>query len=363
VIAVVSGSAGFIGSYVCEALSAAGWQFVTIDNLTDAAVNADFVYGLPGLRAEVRGDVADPAVWRRALYLTGPHPRPPETWKVDAVFHLAAETHVDRSLGLDPTTLAPLAADPVEGLYRTNVIGTVRAAEFARSVGARLVHWSTDEVYGDALSPDAPAWDGGGYRPALELLRAGADLRGLLDRKTEDDPLLPSSPYAASKAAAEMAVHASVRLGLRATILRPSNAYGARQARDKLVPVAIGKLSRGEPVPLYDGGYQVRQWVHAEDIARAALKAVDLQWEGTVNVGGPSLLRNADLVEYLATAGNALPLPPHVDRLIQTVPDRPGHDVAYAVSSRRAERDLGWKPTRSIEQDAAELFAAYALPA
>jgi dTDP-glucose 4,6-dehydratase len=341
-LAICTGGFGFIGSYVCEALSRAGWEFVVIDNLRPESLNRGYVATLPGFQPSPGwgSGVAEPSTWAHFSRA-----------KADAVFHLAAETHVDRSLGLDPTTLAPLAADPVERLYRTNVIGTVRAAEFARSVGARLIHWSTDEVYGDAAGPGV-----------ADDLRKGPPTFAY--RAREGEPLLPSSPYAASKAAAEMAVHASVRLGLRAAILRPSNAYGARQARDKLVPVAIGKLSRGEPVPLYDGGYQVRQWVHAEDIARAALKAVDLQWEGTVNVGGPSLLRNADLVEYLVAAGQHLGMvAPTMDPIIASVPDRPGHDVAYAVSSRRAERDLGWKPTRSIEQDAAELFAAYALPA
>lgn len=347
-LAIVTGGFGFIGSYVCEALSAAGWRFHVIDTETPAAVNSVFVSALPGFDRWNRWDVASTHAWT-------------DLGKPDAVLHLAAETHVDRSLGLDPTTLAPLAADPVERLYRTNVIGTVRAAEFARSVGAHFVHWSTDEVYGDALTDDIYGWDGGGYQPARDLLRLGADPRQIdFDRSTEESLLRPSSPYAASKAAAEMAVHASVRLGLRATILRPSNAYGPRQARDKLIPVAVDRLSRGMPVPLYDGGWQVRQWVHAADIARAALKTIDLQAEGTFNVGGPSLLRNADLVARLAEAGGALPLPASASTLIDTVPDRPGHDAAYAVSSSKAKRELGWEPTRSIEEDAAEVFAAYA---
>jgi dTDP-glucose 4,6-dehydratase len=346
-IAIVTGGFGFIGSYVCEALSADGWHFAVIDCLRPEAINAGLVRDLPGYRDLPPADVADPLVWGRLRTVF----QEIERVQVDAVFHLAAETHVDRSLGLDPTTLAPLAADPVERLYRTNVIGTARAAGFAHSVGAHLIHWSTDEVYGDALEPDQQGWDGAGYRPAIELLRAGADLRGLLERKTEDDPFRPSSPYAASKMAAEAVVLAQVRLGLRTAILRPSNAYGARQARDKLIPVAIGRLARGEPVPLYDGGWQVRQWIHAEDIVRAALKAVDLQAEGTWNIGGPSLLQNNRLVGILAHP-NAFRTKP--------VPDRPGHDAAYAISSARAERDLGWKPARSIEQDAAAIFAAYA---
>lgn len=341
-IAVITGGFGFLGSHLCEALSRDGWRFFVIDSLQPEAVNQEFVRNLPGYIPShgYGSDVADPWVWRHAVF-TGE--------KVHTVFHLAAQTHVDRSLGLDPTTLAPLAADHVEALYRTNVIGTVRAAEFARSVGARLIHWSTDEVYGDTTD------DLGDRDHGIRMIKRGVPADDVIRPRDEGDAILPSSPYAASKAAAEMAVHASVRLGLRATILRPSNAYGPRQAPDKLVPVAIGKLSRGEPVPLYDGGYQVRQWVHAADIARAALKAVDLQWEGTVNVGGPSLLRNVDLVSVLAGGGG-------VPALVVSVPDRPGHDVAYAVSSRRAERDLGWKPSRSIEQDAAELFAAYATP-
>jgi dTDP-glucose 4,6-dehydratase len=339
-LAVVTGGFGFLGSYVCEALSAAGWAFVVVDARRPEAINVAFVRSLPGYSGDHSGgDVADVSTLGAIHALYGP--------MVKAVFHLAAETHVDRSLGLDPTTLAPLAADPVERLYRTNVIGTVRAAEFARSVGAQLVHWSTDEVYGDCSEHP-------------EGLKRGHICEPWLSKKSERAALQPSSPYAASKAAAEMAVSASVRLGLRATILRPSNAYGPRQARDKLIPVACAHLAAWRPVPLYGGGYQVRQWVHAADIARAALKAVDLQWEGTVNLGGPSLLRNADLVDLLARSGGVLPLPADAAGLIATVHDRPGHDVAYAVSSRRAERDLGWKPSRSIEQDAAEVFRAYA---
>jgi dTDP-glucose 4,6-dehydratase len=333
-LAIVTGGFGFLGSYVCEALSAAGWDFVVIDSLRPEAVNEEFVSGLRGYTPGSAGDVADPGTWERAARFLF------RGEKVDAVFHLAAETHVDRSLGLDPTTLAPLAADPVERLYRTNVIGTARAAEFARSVGAHLIHWSTDEVYGDCVRLPAQ-------------LRAGgpATVADCVMRRMEEAPCVPSSPYAASKVAAEAVVHSWVRLGLRAAILRPSNAYGARQARDKLIPVAIGHLARGEPVPLYDGGWQVRQWIHAEDIVRAALKAVDLQAEGTWNIGGPSLLQNNRLVGILAHP-NAFRTKP--------VPDRPGHDAAYAISSARAERDLGWKPARSIEQDAAAIFAAYA---
>jgi dTDP-glucose 4,6-dehydratase len=347
VIALVTGGFGFIGSHLCEALSRDGWCFYVIDNLEPEAVNHEFVRNLPGYIPSpgYGSDVADPWTWKHAVFTAIP---------VNVVFHLAAQTHVDRSLGLDPTTLAPLAADPVEALYRTNVVGTARAAEFARSVGARLVHWSTDEVYGDRA--DHP-----NLREGLRDGEAVA-IRDL-HRSREEDPFCPSSPYAASKMAAEAVVSSFIRLGLRATILRPSNAYGPRQTLDKLVPVAIGKLARGEPVPLYDGGYQVRQWVHAADIARAALIAAggtDGGTSGTFNLGGPSLLRNADLVLLLAAAGGALPMPAHVDGPIVSVPDRPGHDVAYAISSRKAERELGWKPTRSIEQDAAELFAAYA---
>lgn len=354
-LAVVTGGFGFIGSYVCEALSADGWHFAVIDCLRPEAINAGFVRDLPGYRDLPPADVADPLIWGRLRTVF----QEIERVQVDAVFHLAAETHVDRSLGLDPTTLAPLEADPVERLYRTNVIGTARAAEFARKVGARLVHWSTDEVYGDATRDDPLV---------IPYLKDGGSASAVY-RFKEDERLVPSSPYAASKVAAEAVVHSWIRLGLRATILRPSNAYGPRQARDKLVPMAIGKLSRGEPVPLYDGGYQVRQWVHAEDIARAALKAIDLQYEGIVNLGGPSLLRNADLVNVLAHGGAACRGQAWVRRAIidgtpltVSVPDRPGHDIAYAVSSRRAERDLGWVPARSIEKDAAELFAAYATP-
>lgn len=340
-LALVTGGFGFLGSYVCEALSLAGWEFMVIDSLTYAAVNECFVIRLPGYRPESSGDVADPATWQ---WFDKPH------WRPDAVFHLAAETHVDRSLGLDPTTLTPLREDPVERLYRTNVIGTVRAAEFARKVGARLIHWSTDEVYGD-LTNDL------GHRPTgIKMIREGCNPDDVIRRRDEDDALCPSSPYSASKAAAEMAVHASVRLGLHATILRPSNAYGPRQARDKLIPVAVRKLARGEPVPLYDGGYQVRQWVHAEDIARAALLAVDKKVDGAFNLGGPSLLRNTGLVQALAIGGRT-------SWSVVSVPDRPGHDVAYAVRSCRAERTLGWVPSRRIEEDAAELFAAYSKPA
>lgn len=352
-LAVVTGGFGFIGSYVCEQLSQRGWQFIVVDRRTTAAVNQDFVRQLPGLLWDGSPDVSEPD-WAEGSGL-------PESG-VDAVFHLAAETHVDRSLGLDPTTLRRTGEDPLDRLYRTNVIGTARVAEYARIAGARLVHWSTDEVYGDAIDGGTYAWDGGGYGPAIPLLRAGLDPRQVcMNASDESSALRPSSPYAASKAAAEMAVHASVRLGLRAAILRPSNAYGPRQARDKLVPVAVDHLAHGRPVPLYDGGWQVRQWVHAADIAAAAMKVIDLQAEGTWNIGGPSLLRNADLVVLLAMQGGstwAVQVGP--DGMVASVADRPGHDGAYCIESRHAKRELGWEPTRSIEKDAAEVFAAYA---
>jgi len=319
---VVTGAFGFIGSHLCALLSERGDRFVAVDACTYAAVNRRFVEDLRGLERVVVGRVESPSTWGAVSRTVGPF---------DGVLHLAAETHVDRSIGLEPTTLRE--SDDVGGplaFVRSNVEGTALVASFCASTSTPLVHVSTDEVYGDVEGAAAPSVEG--------------------------DPLRASSPYSASKVAAEYVVAAWRRtFGLRSRVVRPSNAYGERQTRDKLIPVAIGRLSRGEPVPLYAGGLQSRQWVSASDVALGVVAALERGRDGDAyNLGGSVVSSNRDLVEALAREVPSAPRPAWVE-----VADRPGHDVAYRVDSRAAEAALGWRPSSDVVSSIRSLVAAY----
>jgi len=319
---VVTGAFGFIGSHLCALLSERGDRFVAVDACTYAAVNRRFVEDLRGLERVVVGRVESPSTWGAVSRTVGPF---------DGVLHLAAETHVDRSIGLEPTTLRE--SDDVGGplaFVRSNVEGTALVASFCASTSTPLVHVSTDEVYGDVEGAAAPSVEG--------------------------DPLRASSPYSASKVAAEYVVAAWRRtFGLRSRVVRPSNAYGERQTRDKLIPVAIVRLARGEPVPLYAGGLQTRQWAHASDVAAGIVAALERGEDGEAyNLGGEFVLSNRDLVEALASKIPRAPRPAWV-----SVADRPGHDAAYRIDSRRAREVLGWTPTRPIRSEIEALVSAY----
>jgi dTDP-glucose 4,6-dehydratase len=235
-----------------------------------------------------------------------------------AVVHFAAESHVDRSI----QSSAPFV--------RTNVLGTQVLLDAVRAAGVpRFVHVSTDEVYGD-LSTDEPAF-------------------------TESTPLTPSSPYSATKAASDHLVLAYHRThGLDAVITRCSNNYGPYQFPEKLIPLMIVNALAGKELPVYGNGSNVRDWIHVEDHCRGVLAVLEGGTAGQVyNLGGASERRNLDVVREIIRLVGAS------DDLIHFVTDRPGHDRRYAIDFGRAERDLGWRPTRTFEAGLEETVGWY----
>jgi dTDP-glucose 4,6-dehydratase len=309
---LVTGGAGFIGSnFVRHFLARTRThRVVNLDKLTYAGnleslkdVEARWGAGAKRPRyAFVRGDVCDGALverllsgkWKAARW----KPRP-----VGAVFHFAAESHVDRSL----RDAAPF--------LRTNVAGTHALLEAARRAPAlrRFLHISTDEIYG-SLGP-----------------------RG---KFSESSPLAPRSPYAASKAAADLLVQAYVHTyGIPAVITRSSNNYGPYQFPEKFIPLMVTRLAEGRDVPIYGRGLNVRDWLYVEDHCGALMKALRKGGVGRVyNIGGRCERRNVDV------ARQVLRIMKKPKSLLRFVADRPGHDFRYALDARKAERELGWKP-------------------
>ncbi len=310
---IVTGGAGFIGSNFVRLLLAARGdaEIVNVDALTYAGnlenlrdVEADPRYTF------VHGDVAEPDAWREKALARG---------KPDYVVHFAAESHVDRSI-VDPVTF-----------LRTNVIGTQRMLDFARAAGAkRYLQVSTDEVYG-TLGPDDASF-------------------------TTESHLLPNSPYAASKAAADLLVRAAWRTHkLDAVVTRCSNNYGPYQFPEKFLPLMITNALAGESLPVYGDGLQVRDWLHVDDHNRAILLAAERGRAGAVyNIGGHDGERTnlAILREILAILGRP-------ETLIRHVEDRKGHDRRYSIDSSVARDELGWAPQVPLPEGLRALVAWY----
>jgi len=295
---LVTGGAGFIGSnFIRHVLGVGnGYAILNYDKLTYAGnlANLDSVEDHPNYRF-VRGDICDAATAETAMR------------GCDTVVHFAAESHVDRSI-YEP---APVV--------QTNITGTFTLLEIARKLSVqRFVHVSTDEVYGD-IPPGALA--------------------------DENSSLRPSSPYSASKAAADLLVCSYVRTyGFPALITRSSNNYGPYQFPEKFVPLMITNALDGKPLPIYGDGRQQRDWLHVEDNCRGILTVLEKGRIGEIyNIGG------LDLEENLALAQRLLRLTGKQDSLLSYVQDRPGHDRRYALNCKKIETELGWKPVISLE--------------
>jgi dTDP-glucose 4,6-dehydratase len=311
---LVTGGAGFIGSAVCHALIARGDFVVNVDKLTYAANprSLDSIARDPRYAFE-RLDICDRAAMDAVLAKHQP----------TAVLHLAAESHVDRSI-----TGAAAFID-------TNITGTYQLLEAARQYWAglaaarreafRFVHVSTDEVYGSL---------------------------GAEGRFHEDTPYRPSSPYSASKAASDHLAQAWHRTyGLPVIVSNCSNNYGPRQFPEKLIPLTILKALAGEALPVYGDGSNVRDWLHVEDHAAGLITLVERGRPGErYNVGGESERTNLAVVEHIcATLDRLLPMARPRRELIAFVTDRPGHDQRYAIDAAKVRREVGWKPHRHFE--------------
>jgi dTDP-glucose 4,6-dehydratase len=296
---LVTGGAGFIGSNFIRHILSERKQYsvVNFDKLTYAGNldNLASVADEPRYRF-VKGDICDTAAVETAMAGS--------EW----VVHFAAESHVDRSI------YEPSAA------IETNVVGTFVLLQIARKQGVkRFVHISTDEVYGD-IAPGAFA--------------------------DEDSPIQPSSPYSASKASSDLLVRSYVRTyDFPALITRSSNNYGPYQFPEKFLPLMITNALDGKALPIYGDGKQQRDWLHVEDNCRGVLAVLERGSLGEVyNIGG------LDIVENLTMAQRLLGILGKPETLLNYVKDRPGHDRRYALSCKKMERDLGWKPSIPLDE-------------
>jgi dTDP-glucose 4,6-dehydratase len=306
----VTGGAGFIGSAFVRMILEVepGIEIVDLDALTYAG-NLKNLAGVDDSRHTfIKGDICDRQTVMEAL---------PEG--ADAIFNFAAESHVDRSI------------DSADEFLRTNIIGTQVLLDAAREKKVkRFVQISTDEVMG-SLPNDSNEFF------------------------TEDSPLKPNSPYAASKAAAEFCVRAARKThGLETVITRCGNNYGPRQFPEKLIPLMIANASRNEPLPVYGDGMNVRDWIYVDDHCRAIWLAYERGRTGEVyNIGARNERHNIDVVRAVL---NALGKP---HDLIKFIEDRPGHDRRYAIDPTKCETELNWKPLVGWEDGLARTIYWY----
>jgi dTDP-glucose 4,6-dehydratase len=313
---LVTGGAGFIGSAVCRRLVLEhGMSVVNIDKLTYAANlrSLDSLAGDPAYAFE-QVDICDRADVDGAF----------AKYQPDATIHLAAESHVDRSI------TGPSA------FINTNMLGTYNLLEAARTYYDRLtperrgrfrfVHVSTDEVYGSL---------------------------GATGLFCEETPYQPSSPYSASKAASDhLALAWFKTYGLPVVVSNCSNNYGPYQFPEKLIPLMILNAIEGKPLPVYGSGSNVRDWLYVDDHAEGLISLLTRGQPGDkYNFGGNSERSNLDVVELICDVlERMVPGRTKMRSLIKFVKDRPGHDLRYAIDASKAHRELGWKPSKTFEE-------------
>jgi dTDP-glucose 4,6-dehydratase len=319
---LVTGGAGFIGSAVVRLAVSRGHHVVNLDALTYAACleNVAAVAGSPLYTFE-HADIRDRAALERIF----------ASHRADAVMHLAAESHVDRSI------------DGPSDFIETNITGTFNLLEAARTYWQaqgrpatfRFHHISTDEVFG-SLGPEG--------------------------QFTEETPYDPRSPYSASKAASDHLVRAwHHTYGLPVVLSNCSNNYGPYHFPEKLIPVVILHALHGKPIPVYGQGANVRDWLYVEDHADALLTVLARGQVGrSYNIGGENEAANIDLVRKICALLDARRPEgaPH-DRLITFVADRPGHDLRYAIDPTRIRSELGWRPSVTLDEGLARTVDWY----
>ncbi|MGM0601409.1 MAG: dTDP-glucose 4,6-dehydratase [Candidatus Rifleibacteriota bacterium] len=310
---IVTGGAGFIGSAVIrELIKNTEHEVLNIDKLTYAG-NLDSLKEIADSKrySFLQADICDGQSMEKAF----------ASFKPDLLMHLAAESHVDRSI------------DGPAQFIQTNIFGTYNLLETAKHYwnnnrNFRFHHISTDEVYGDLELDDS-------------LFR-------------EDTPYNPSSPYSASKASSDHLVRAWYRTyGLPTIITNCSNNYGPYHFPEKLIPLVILNALEGKELPVYGRGEQVRDWLYVEDHARALIKVATEGKPGeTYNIGGHNEKQNIEVVKTICSILDELQ--PKTDKakyadLIRFVADRPGHDMRYAIDASKIEKELGWKPAETFE--------------
>ncbi len=312
---MVTGGAGFIGSAVVRQAIGAGHDVLNVDKLTYAANLENIAAVADHARYHfAQKDICDQTAMAALM----------AEFKPDTLMHLAAETHVDRSI------------DGPRAFIDTNIVGTYALLEAARNYvhngGApksfRFHHVSTDEVYG-SLGPTGEF--------------------------TESSPYQPNSPYSAAKASSDMLARAwAETFSLPVIVTNCSNNYGEFQFPEKLIPVVIIAALEGRDIPIYGKGENVRDWLYVGDHAEALLLAAQLGEPGeTYNIGGRAERTNLELVKIVCgILDDLLPATTHKphDSLIKFVADRPGHDHRYAINCDKIERTLGWSPSVSIEE-------------
>ncbi len=314
---LVTGGAGFIGSNLTRLLVAGGHAVTVVDKLTYAGNLSSLadLQGKPGF-AFVQADICDAEAMRRTFAAAKP----------EAVMHLAAESHVDRSIDGPGEFIATNVTGTFQLLQAA--LGHWRSLEGAAKDKFRFLHVSTDEVFG-SLGPTDPAFN-------------------------ESTPYDPHSPYSASKASSDHLARAWMdTYGLPVVVTNCSNNYGPYQFPEKLIPVVILKCLRGDAIPVYGKGENIRDWLYVDDHARALLAAVEKGAPGrTYCIGGDNERRNIDLVKLLCSLLDEFRPradgKPH-DYAITYVTDRPGHDMRYAIDARRARAELGWAPQEDFQ--------------
>ncbi len=320
---LVTGGAGFIGScFVRQQVEAGEYNIVNLDALTYAGnlENLKAVSKSPRYHF-VKGDIAD-----RKLLKTIFHDD-----HIEAVVNFAAESHVDRSI-----------EDP-EIFLRTNVLGTLALLDTAKQ------YWKQDP--GDKYSCE--------YKEGVRFLQVSTDevygALGPTGQFTETSPLSPNSPYSASKASADMFVHSYCKtFGLPTLITRSSNNYGPYQFPEKLIPLMIYNCMRGQSLPVYGDGMQVRDWLHVSDHCTGIAAVLQKGTPGQIyNIGGNNEKANIEIVrQILKTLGKG-------EDLISYVKDRPGHDRRYAIDNAKITSTMGWRPRYTFEQGLEETIRWY----
>jgi len=323
---LVTGGAGFIGSAVVrELINNTGYKVVNIDKLTYAGNPESLASVEDNSRYTfIQADICDANAMAKAFSQHQP----------DVVMHLAAESHVDRSI------------DGPAAFIETNIVGTYTLLEAARTywkslqqtdaekaTGFRFHHISTDEVYGDLPHPS-------------DTVNAEQHLF------TETTAYAPSSPYSASKASSDHLVRAWQRTyGLPTLVTNCSNNYGPYHFPEKLVPLVILNALAGKPLPVYGDGSQIRDWLYVEDHACALILVVQKGAIGeTYNIGGHNEKQNLEVVQTICdTLQDLVPKETRYRDQISFVKDRPGHDLRYAINAGKIERELGWTPKETFE--------------